>query len=104
MAATAQKTEETPTEVRKVKAIVARGRSVEVSVGRKIVGQAGDGKDREAVYGPVTKVFTAGQEVELPVDEVARLRKIGYLVDPEIPPPPLAEGPNFEERGYSGRA
>lgn len=33
------------------------------------------------------KVWRAGQEVELPVDEVKRLRERGFLVDPKAKQP-----------------
>lgn len=81
-----------------VKATVARGRSVDVPIQGKtiVVGTTEDGK-------PVTRVptkhYIAGQEVELPLDEVRRLQASGYLVDPDNVPPPVAEGPNFDSKG-----
>jgi len=59
---------------RLVKATVARGRTVFDH----------DGKRR-----------VAGEEVQLPGPDVARLRKIGFLVDPDKPPVRLDVGPSF---------
>ena len=70
-----------------VKAIVARGRSVDVDdeTRREIIGVQKDGT-------PMTRApsrrYQAGEEIELPIDEVATLRKLGYLVDPDNPSPP----------------
>ncbi|HLH95018.1 MAG TPA: hypothetical protein VKW08_07860 [Xanthobacteraceae bacterium] len=78
---------------RLVRATVARGRSILVPGAKKrVVGYApADGKPIEVAellsYGP-------GQEVELPADEVARLRVSGHLVDPHAAAVPLAtDGP-----------
>jgi hypothetical protein len=59
---------------RLVKATVARGRTVLDM----------DGKRRQA-----------GAEIELPAEDVKRLRGIGFLVDPKAPVIPLADGPGF---------
>ncbi len=74
---------------RLLRATVAGGRTVAVPhpTNRKPVGTTPEGKaitQAELVhYGP-------GQEVELPVDEIARLRGTGHLVDPDRPVYPLA--------------
>ncbi|HEM7839804.1 hypothetical protein [Burkholderia multivorans] len=47
------------------------------------------------VFGLDGKRHTAGEEVELPVAEIARLRARGFLVDPQKPVVPLADGPTF---------
>lgn len=60
-----------------VKAVVAPGRTVKF-----------DG----ANVGP-------GGEVTLPADEVAWLRKGGYLLDPAATAPTIAPGPAFEKDG-----
>lgn len=76
------------------RAIVARGRSIDVPVPGKaiVVGTTEDNK-------PVTRVPTRkalpGEEVNLPADEVKALRKAGFLVDPASAAPPVAEGPSF---------
>lgn len=57
------------------KAIVAKGRSVHVTA-RKTVGE--------------------GEEVELPVAEVAYLRRIGFLVDPKVKETARGFGPNYD--------
>ena len=69
------------------KAVVARGRSIDVPVpGKKVVvGTAEDGKP--ITRGP-TRRAQPGETVELPIDEVRALRASGYLVDPDNAPPP----------------
>lgn len=37
----------------------------------------------------------AGEEITLPPADVERLRARGFLIDPEHPPIPLADGPTF---------
>ena len=87
----------------KMRATVARGRTL---VGADpsehvITGYDVEGKPirraKTVSYGP-------GQEVELAPAEVKRLRKSGYLVDPDAVAPPLGEGPSFTEQGRSARA
>jgi hypothetical protein len=64
------------------RAIVARGRTICVPdptkppafVGREI-------ETNRAMFAPATRDFGPGEEVELPRDEVRRLRGFGYLVD-----------------------
>lgn len=42
------------------------------------------------------KYVGPGTEISLPADEVAELRGLGFLVDPEAPDAPATgEGPNF---------
>ena len=57
-----------------VEAIVARGRSLQV--------------------GDETKV--AGDKVQLEKGEVKRLRKLGFLVDPDAREVPRGNGPSFD--------
>ena len=40
-----------------------------------------------------------GGEVTLPADEIAWLRKGGYLLDPAATAPTIAPGPAFEKEG-----
>ena len=40
-----------------------------------------------------------GDEVALPADEIAWLRKGGYLLDPAATAPTIAPGPAFEKEG-----
>ncbi|SRR5579885_1302568 len=62
------------------KGIVERGRTVEVPTGEKEM----RGFDREgnALYRPVMRRYGPGQEVELPMREIRRLRELGFLTDP----------------------
>lgn len=82
------------------KAVVARGRSIDVPVPGKTVVVGTDDNGR-ALSRAVTRHYVTGQEVELPLEEIKALRKSGYLVDPENAAPPSAEGPRFgsEEPG-----
>jgi hypothetical protein len=68
-------------------AVVARGRSIDVphSTKRETLGLHEDGK---LITRAVTQQFIAGEEVELLVDEIAGLRALGYLVNPDNAPPP----------------
>lgn len=63
-----------PTGAKIVTAIVARGRVL----------QAEDGKS-----------LVAGDEVNLPADEVERLRQLGFLDDPDAPVIQRGNGPRF---------
>lgn len=63
---------------RLVKATVARGRTVHDLDGKRL---------------------RAGEEIELPAEDVARLRGTGFLVDPKAPVIPLADGPSFGSVG-----
>lgn len=43
------------------------------------------------------KYVGPGSEISLPADEVAELRGLGFLVDPEaLDAPPTGEGPSFD--------
>lgn len=71
------------TDTNLVKAIVARGRSIDIPFGEALlVGKRDDG--RPLMRSP-SRTFHAGEEVELPADEVASLMCAGYLVDPASP-------------------
>jgi hypothetical protein len=65
-----------PTEV----AIVRAGRTVDVPIGRRVHGY--DSTKGVEVYGPVYRTFKPGEEVTLAISEIARLRALGFLVDP----------------------
>ena len=82
-----------------VKAIVARGHTVAVSVtalqvpltdadGEPIPIQVRAAAREVAHFGP-------GQEVELPWDEVVRLRQLGFLEDPDAQEIPRGIGPRY---------
>ena len=72
------------------RAIVARGRTViadDPSKPRVIDPQTG-----RQMGAPATRIFGPGQEVELPSDEILRLRADGFLVDPNAPEVPTEPG------------
>lgn len=78
----------------KKRAIVARGRCVDVALAeQRAVCGSDQGRDvmraRQIRYGP-------GEEVELPASEVARLRGLGFLVDPDGAPPAAAQSDNLD--------
>ena len=87
----------------KMRATVAQGRTIIGADPEKqtIIGYDSEGKPikraRSLHHGP-------GMEIELPADEVKRLREIGYLVDPHAKPLPEGEGPSFTEVGRSRAA
>jgi hypothetical protein len=65
----------------KVKGIVARGKTVHMATGKQI--QVGyDATEGKPVYTSEIVAYGPGKEVELPVSEAARLRKLGFLVGP----------------------
>jgi hypothetical protein len=75
------------------KAIVARGRTVCVPTGNRV--QVGLTQDGQQVLSSETRDFGPGEEVTLPIDEIARLRETGHLVDPDRAPLNYGEGPAF---------
>lgn len=87
-----------------VRATVARGRSVDVPLAGKREVAGYDKETGKPMHRPVMKQFGPGQDVELPADEVATLRKSGHLVDPDRIAPPIGEGPNFTEQGRTQAA
>jgi hypothetical protein len=74
---------------RMVRATVAQGRTVAIPhpTAKKAVGTTPEGK---GIYMAELMHFGPGQEVELPADEVARLRSTGHLFDPDRKVFPLA--------------
>jgi hypothetical protein len=74
---------------RLMRATVAGGRTVVIPhpTAKKAVGTTPEGK---GIYVAELMHFGPGKEVELPADEVARLRGTGHLVDPDRPVFPLA--------------
>lgn len=79
-----------------VKAVVARGRSILVPVGRRVIGF--HPVTEAEIYGPVTEYAEELSEVELPESDVAWMRKAGYLIDPANTTAPVrGEGPSFTE-------
>jgi hypothetical protein len=81
-----------------VKATVARGRSIVVGQGRKVLGFDKDtGKE---IFGPTAFLtFNENQEIELTASDVAFQRARGYLVDPDSTVPLPPEGPTVVQRG-----
>ena len=80
------------------KAVVARGRSIDVPVpGKKIV--VGTSEDNKPITRVPTRRAQPGEVVELPSDEVRTLRASGYLVDPDNAPPPVMPPINGEGPG-----
>ena len=78
-----------PAEGPLTEAIVAHGRTVEVSTDQKV--QRGYNSDTgETITRVLTKAFGPGEVVLLPASEVERLRQLGYLVDPSRVAPPTA--------------
>lgn len=68
---------------------VARGRSIEVPTEEKVtIGLAENG---QPITRLATRLYLAGETVELPIDEIDRLRELGYLADPENPSPPVGD-------------
>lgn len=89
---------------RTAKGIVARGRSVDVpdpSAQRMVTGYNTEGK---AVTRAAFRSYGPGQEVTLPESEILSLRERGFLTDPDVTVPPLAEGPHFTETGHRATA
>ncbi len=76
------------------KAMVARGRSIDVPVGGKGI-VVGTTEGNQPVTRVPTKTYYSGQTVELPLEEIKTLRASGYLVDPDNVAPPVGEGPQF---------
>lgn len=95
-----------PTEAPPVKmgrATVAPGRSVDLPVRgeRQLVGYQRE--SLREVFGPLLRQYGPGAEIELPLDEIARLRRLGFLLQageqmPVTPPPgsPRREGPGAQ--------
>lgn len=84
------------------RAVIARGRTIAVPhpTKRKIVNHTPEGKPIEQAE---LMHFGPGQEIELPGDEIVRLRKLGYLTDPSASEPPVPQGARVlnEESGAS---
>lgn len=75
-------------DIKTEKAIVARGRSIDVPIpGKKEF--SGTNKDGDSFYRLPVRNVGPGQEVELPIEEVRSLRAAGYLVDPDNIAPPV---------------
>jgi hypothetical protein len=80
------------------RAVVSRGRTVCVPDPSVTVftGREPDGEHKER-FAPGLREIGPGNEVELPRSEVLRLRKLGFLVDPDAAEIPTAEGPSYQE-------
>jgi hypothetical protein len=98
-----QKTSNLDLREQKVRATVAQGRTIMSAdpIDQVIIGYDADGKPIKRAR---SMYFDPGQEIELPPDEVKRLRALGYLVDPDAKPLPRGEGPSFTEVGRSRAA
>jgi hypothetical protein len=68
----------------KGKGIVAPGRTVEAAIpgSRRFVGYSSDGSGT-AIYGPEYTHYGPGQEVEIPLRDLERLKELGFIVDPK---------------------
>lgn len=87
--------EQMPTNTKMVKATVARGKSVMISTGRRVVGF--HPHTEEPIYGPILEYVDELTEIELPESDVLWMRPAGYLIDPEAKPVQKSEGPSFTE-------
>ena len=87
----------------RLRATVARGRTIVAAdpSQKVIIGYDAEGKPIQRAR---SVTHLPGSEVTLPADEVKRLRKIGFLVDPDVVVPPRGEGPSFTEQGRNNRA
>jgi hypothetical protein len=68
---------------------VARGRCIDAPErnAQKVVRSAPDGRD---FHVPLARRYMPGEEISLPESELARLRELGFIVDPnKIVPAPL---------------
>ena len=65
-----------------VRGVVARGRTVQIDhpSHRRLVATRENG---EKIYAPVRVEKGPGEEVNLPAPEIVRLRKDGFLIDPD---------------------
>lgn len=81
-----------------VRGTVARGRTVDIPDPntRQVVGHTPEGRPIQRC---ATRSYGPGHEVELPAREIDSLRSRGFLIDPGVPLPPLAEGPHYTETG-----
>src|SRR5437016_1579137 len=85
-----------------IRAIVARGKTVVVPDPKKTAPTGWDKEAKETVMRAVVVEYSEDQEVELPADEVTRLRTLGFLVDPTRKlTPQVATGPTFSEEKAS---
>jgi hypothetical protein len=93
-----QKTNNLDLRDQKMRATIAQGRTIMFAdpANQMIIGHDVDGKPIKRAQ-PV--YLQEGNEIELPPDEVKRLRKIGFLVDPNVKPIPRGEGPSFSAEG-----
>lgn len=78
--------------VQSIEAVVAAGRTLYLPVEPTLV-ESSDGKKTLFPGRPTT--VAAGKSVRLPVDEVKRLRGLGFLVDPDAEEVESGNGPNF---------
>jgi hypothetical protein len=85
------------------KATVARGRTVCVPDLSKPSVFAGREPDtHRELFAPGLRDIGPGEEVELPRDEVRRLRGLGFLVDPDAKEVAIEDG-QTHAAGYAGR-
>jgi hypothetical protein len=63
---------------------------------KKVIGS--NPETGQPIYGPVMRTFGPGQEVTIPVAEIASLRERGFLLDPsKSVVEPQAEGSHYKE-------
>jgi hypothetical protein len=67
---------------KKLRGIVARGRSLLAPDPKKRRPVGYDSEKKETVTAPVLREFLPGDEIELPTDELLSLRRLGFIVDP----------------------
>ena len=72
-------------------AVVASGRSVHLPHAMEKVCAGFNVDTREYITVPRTVVHRPGETVELPESEIARLTKLGFLVDPTDEPIPTSK-------------
>jgi hypothetical protein len=79
-----------------LRATVARGRSIEVPTEERF--QTGYDKDGKPAHALKCVTYVEGQELDLPEDEVVRLRGLGFLTDPNAKPFPPDAGAGVREQ------
>jgi hypothetical protein len=77
--------------------VVARGRTV-IGPHPTETETFGNGPDGKPIVRPVHTTFNPGDTVTLPAGEIARLRGLGFLVDPDGSGPAVDIGPTFSTK------
>jgi hypothetical protein len=74
------------------RATVARGRTLHMPVAGEFRQTGWSADEKRAVCAQVWEPKGPGSEVELPVSEIRRLRRLGFLIDSDRAPVPIASG------------